>query len=68
MNLKLSLTISTILSFIAMLIAFNVFTNSLSSEGSLRIFLASVGLTIFSLMFISCTIFYLKELFFSKKR
>ena len=68
MNLKLPLTIGTIISFIAMLISFKVFMNSLSSEESLRIFLASIGLTIFSLMFLTGTIFYLKELFFQKKR
>lgn len=68
MNLKLSLTISIIISFIAMLISFNVFMSALSGGESLRIFLASVGLTIFSSMFLCSTLFSLKTVLFSKKR
>jgi len=68
MNLKLSLTISAIISLVAMLISFNVFINALSSGESLRILLASVGLTIFTLMFLGCSIVFIKELFFPKKR
>lgn len=68
MNIKISLVVSTVINFIAMLISFNVFMDSLSSEESLRIFLASVGLAIFTLIFLTSIIFYLKELFFSNKR
>ena len=67
MNVKLPLTISTIISFCAMLVSLKVFVGSLPSEHALRTLLASVGLAIFSLMFLCCAVFLFKELFLSKK-
>ena len=68
MNIKLSLVVGTIISLLAMLVSLKVFMGSLSSEHTLRIFLASVGLAIFSSMFLCSAVFLFKELFISKKR
>lgn len=68
MNLKISLAISTVITLCAMLVSLKVFMGVLPSEHAMRIFLASVGLAIFSFMFICCTAFLVKELCLSKKR
>ena len=67
MNVQFPLTISTTISFFTMLVSFKVFMGSLNSEHSLRIFLASLGLAIFLLLFLCCVTFLFKE-FFSRKR
>ncbi len=67
MNLKIPLTIGTVIALCAMLVSLKVFMGVLPSEHTMRIFLASVGLTIFSFMFICCFAFLVKEFFSSKK-